>query len=109
MKASNRPMVKMLHADGFFPSGDVERCVAAVRDIRALPKLEGTVHVNMALVVKFIRNYFFNPVSYPDIARQNKARDDEFLFQQGPARGGDLPHKGVPALVDGWEVPVHQV
>ena len=26
----------------------------AVRDIRALPKLEGTVHVNMALIIKFM-------------------------------------------------------
>ena len=29
----------------------------AARDIRALPKLEGTVHVNMALVLKFMANY----------------------------------------------------
>ena len=29
----------------------------AARDIRALPKLEGTVHVNMALVVKFMPNW----------------------------------------------------
>ena len=33
----------------------------AARDIRALPKLEGTVHVNIALIVKFMPNYFFNP------------------------------------------------
>ena len=33
----------------------------AARDIRALPKLEGTVHVNMALIVKFMKNYLFNP------------------------------------------------
>ena len=33
----------------------------AARDIRALPKLEGTVHVNMALIIKFMANYFFNP------------------------------------------------
>ena len=33
----------------------------AARDIRALPKLEGTVHVNMALVIKFMKNYFFQP------------------------------------------------
>ncbi len=28
----------------------------AARDIRALPKLEGTVHVNMALIIKFMGN-----------------------------------------------------
>jgi acyl-CoA dehydrogenase len=32
-------------------------------------------------------NYFFNPAEYPEIARQDQARDDEFLFRQGPARG----------------------
>jgi acyl-CoA dehydrogenase len=31
----------------------------AARNIRALPKLEGTVHVNVALIVKFMANYFF--------------------------------------------------
>ncbi|MBU0515994.1 MAG: acyl-CoA dehydrogenase, partial [Proteobacteria bacterium] len=31
----------------------------ATRDIRALPKLEGTAHVNMALIVKFMANYLF--------------------------------------------------
>jgi len=29
----------------------------AVKDIRALPKLEGTVHVNMALIIKFMPNF----------------------------------------------------
>jgi acyl-CoA dehydrogenase len=59
----------------------------AARDIRALPKLEGTVHVNIALIVKFMANYFFNPAEYPEVPRQDQARDDEFLFRQGPARG----------------------
>ena len=36
----------------------------AARDIRALPKLEGTVHVNMALVLKFMADYLFNPAEY---------------------------------------------
>ena len=31
---------------------------AATRDIRAFPKLEGTVHVNMALIIKFMKNSF---------------------------------------------------
>jgi acyl-CoA dehydrogenase len=30
----------------------------ALRDIGMLPKLEGTEHVNMALIIKFVRNYF---------------------------------------------------
>ena len=51
MKASNRPMVKMLHADGFFPAGDVESCVAAVKDMRFTEKEYGYEldHFNMVL------------------------------------------------------------
>jgi acyl-CoA dehydrogenase len=59
----------------------------ATRDIRTLPKLEGTVHVNMALVVKFMANYFFNPAEYPDIPKRTDPADDEFLFHQGPTKG----------------------
>jgi len=59
----------------------------AARDIRALPKLEGTVHVNMALIVKFMANYFFNPGTFPDIPVRRDAAHDEFLFDQGPTRG----------------------
>jgi len=59
----------------------------AARDIRALPKLEGTVHVNIALIVKFIANYFFNPAEYPVISRRDEAAHDDFLFRQGPAKG----------------------
>jgi acyl-CoA dehydrogenase len=59
----------------------------AARDIRALPKLEGTVHVNIALIVKFMANYFFNHKDYPHVSRQDEARNDDFLFHQGPAKG----------------------
>ncbi|VAW08517.1 Acyl-CoA dehydrogenase, partial [hydrothermal vent metagenome] len=59
----------------------------AARDIRALPKLEGTVHVNIALIVKFMKNYFFDPVDLPEILRRSDAANDGFLFDQGPTRG----------------------
>jgi acyl-CoA dehydrogenase len=59
----------------------------AASDIRALPKLEGTVHVNMALIVKFMANYFFNPGSFPEIPVCDGATHDSFLFDQGPTRG----------------------
>jgi acyl-CoA dehydrogenase len=59
----------------------------AARDIRALPKLEGTVHVNIALIVKFMANYFFNHKDYPHVLRQDAARNDDFLFRQGRAKG----------------------
>jgi len=59
----------------------------AARDIRALPKLEGTVHVNMALVIKFMKNYFFNPGTFPEVPEVKQPRHDAFLFQQGPTKG----------------------
>jgi len=59
----------------------------AARDIRALPKLEGTVHVNMALVIKFMKNYFFNPGTFPEIPEVREPHHDAFLFDQGPTKG----------------------
>jgi len=59
----------------------------AAIDIRALPKLEGTVHVNIALIVKFMPNFFFAPVELPEVPRRDDAANDDFLFRQGPARG----------------------
>jgi acyl-CoA dehydrogenase len=59
-------------------------------DIRALPKLEGTVHVNMALVLKFLPSFLLNPAAQhelPEVPRRREAGDDAFLFHQGPARG----------------------
>jgi acyl-CoA dehydrogenase len=59
----------------------------AARDIRGLPKLEGTVHVNMALVLKFMANYLFNPGQHAPVPQRRDAADDDFLFHQGPAKG----------------------
>lgn len=59
----------------------------AVRDIRGLPKLEGTVHVNMALIIKFMKNYFFHPQEYPQIPRMTQPVNDDFLFAQGSTKG----------------------
>src|SRR3954466_15262575 len=59
----------------------------AARDIRARPKLEGTVHVNMALVLKLMGSYIFNPGDSPPVPTRRDAADDEFLFRQGPAKG----------------------
>lgn len=59
----------------------------AVIDIRALPKLEGTVHVNMALIVKFMANYFFKPEKFEDVPVRLDGANDDFLFNQGPTKG----------------------
>jgi len=52
-----------------------------------LPKLEGTTHVNMALIVKFMKNFLFESTEYPDIGKCIETADDTFLFDQGPTHG----------------------
>ncbi|MGV0990986.1 MAG: acyl-CoA dehydrogenase [Mycobacterium sp.] len=63
----------------------------AASDIRALPKLEGTVHVNIALVLKFMPRYLGAAhgaaQDYPAIPVRQDAADDTYLFHQGPAKG----------------------
>jgi acyl-CoA dehydrogenase len=57
------------------------------RLIGALPRLEGTVHVNVAQILKFMPNYMLNPAEYPEIGTRNDPADDTFFWAQGPARG----------------------
>jgi acyl-CoA dehydrogenase len=57
------------------------------RLIGALPRLEGTVHVNVAQILKFMPNYLFNPAAYPQIGTRDDPADDVFFWAQGPARG----------------------
>jgi acyl-CoA dehydrogenase len=59
----------------------------AATDIRGPSKLEGTVHVNIQLIRKFMKNYFFNPAAYPVVEPDFSTKDDLFLFNQGPTKG----------------------
>ena len=52
-----------------------------------LPRLEGTVHVNVSQILKFMPNYFFNPTEYPEIGTRTDAVDDAFFWEQGPVGG----------------------
>ncbi|MER7174815.1 acyl-CoA dehydrogenase family protein [Streptomyces mesophilus] len=70
---------KGFEKDNYFAQAAVE--------IRGLPKLEGTVHVNLALILKFMRNHLLDPVAYEPVPTRLDAADDTFLFAQGPARG----------------------
>jgi acyl-CoA dehydrogenase len=56
-------------------------------DIMGPSKLEGTVHVNVQLIRKFMRNYFFSPAAYTAVPPGFSDDDDLFLFDQGPTRG----------------------
>lgn len=55
--------------------------------IGALPRLEGTVHVNVAQILKFMPNYMLNPADYPTVGTRDDPADDVFFWSQGPARG----------------------
>jgi acyl-CoA dehydrogenase len=58
------------------------------REIGLLPRLEGTVHINIGLLAKFMPNFLFAPdASLPSIPRRDEAADDTFLFDQGPTGG----------------------
>ena len=59
----------------------------ATADIRGPSKLEGTVHVNVQLIRKFMKNYFFSPAEYKSVAPDFSVKDDMFLFNQGPTKG----------------------
>jgi acyl-CoA dehydrogenase len=79
--------------------------VAAI-DIRALPKLEGTVHVNMALIMKFMPNFFFNPGEFPEIPERVDAVNDDFLFNQGATKGlGGIQFHDYHAAYDSVDLP----
>ncbi len=45
-------------------------------------RLEGTAHVNMGLVIRFMNNYFFNNIEYPEIGLVLEKRDDVNIFDQ---------------------------
>ena len=61
---------------------------AVTREIGLLPRLEGTVHINIGLLGKFMPNFLFAPdASLPLIGRRDDAADDSFLFAQGPTGG----------------------
>lgn len=55
----------------------------AARDIRGLPKLEGTAQVNMVLILKFIDNFLFNPADLPELPKNDSLSNDAFMFTQG--------------------------
>ncbi len=55
--------------------------------IGGLPKLEGTVHVNRALTLKFLPAYLFGSAALEPAPVRRDAGDDAFLFAQGPTRG----------------------
>jgi acyl-CoA dehydrogenase len=78
----------------------------AGRDIRALPKLEGTVHVNIMLIVKFMQNYLFNPKEYEEVGTVDDRKSDDFLWEQGPTKGlGKVQFHDYNIAYDKFDLP----
>jgi hypothetical protein len=79
-----RLLAEVISAKGFERDSYFE---TAKNIIDGLPKLEGTVHVNRALTLKFLPQYLFGGTPLPAPAQRRDAADDAFLFAQGPTRG----------------------
>ena len=81
----------------------------AMMYIAANPKLEGTAHVNMALIVKFLPNYFGIGVShkeYPEVPKIIDDRNDSFLFNQGSAQDlGKITFHDYHIAYDKYDLP----
>ena len=76
----------IVSAKGFETDTFIE---VAKEDIPMLPRLEGTVAVNLRLALKAMPNYLFNPKEYPPVPTRTDPANDDFLFHQGPAHGLD--------------------
>ncbi|WCL48811.1 acyl-CoA dehydrogenase [Leptospira sp. GIMC2001] len=61
---------------------------SATRDIRMLPKLEGTAHVNMVLVIKFMESFLFGNEKVQNVPSSNNPSQQDFLFNQGSTTKG---------------------
>jgi acyl-CoA dehydrogenase len=60
----------------------------------------------MALIIKFMGNYFFNPASFPDISKQDDPVNDDFLFNQGATRGlGKIQFHDIALAYDSVDLP----
>jgi acyl-CoA dehydrogenase len=79
-----RLLAEVISAKGFERDSFFE---SAKNIIDGLPKLEGTVHVNRALTLKFLPGYLFGTASLDAPDQRRDAADDAFLFAQGPTRG----------------------
>jgi len=77
----------------------------AIRDIGMIPRLEGTTHVNIALVIKFIQNYFFNPVDYPEVPIRDDPADDAYTWKQTAGKLGSVRFPDYRRAYEGVDLP----
>ena len=64
------------------------------------------MHVNMALIIKFMANYFFNPKAYAPVPRRDDGSNDDFLFNQGPTKGlGSIQFHDYHEAYNSYDLP----
>jgi len=69
---------------------EVETYMESVtRDIQSSVKLEGTAHVNLSLILKFMHNYLLEPSDYPELGIL-EGRDDSAIFHQKLGKMSDI-------------------
>jgi acyl-CoA dehydrogenase len=87
---------KAFEADGYFEM--------ALRDAPLIPALEGSTHINLALIAQFIRPYFttadVTPKDPPSVSQGNRSRENPYLFV---ARTGGIKGISFPAVRSSYE------
>lgn len=68
-------------------------------------RLEGTAHVNMALVLKFMPRYFFNNVEYSEIGIVSEMKEDDNIFRQTIGGLAKVPFPDYKKAYEGVDIP----
>ncbi len=88
-----RLLAEVISAKGFERDSYFE---SAKNIVDGLPKLEGTVHVNRALTLKFMPGYLFGTEELEAPPARRDAADDELPVRPGPDARAQQDH--VPGL-----------
>jgi len=76
----------------------------ATRDIQSSPRLEGTAHVNMNLILKFIANYLFHHQQYEDVPVIG-ATDDSCIFRQSSGNLASVTFDDYRSVYEACQIP----
>ena len=76
----------------------------ATRDIQSSPRLEGTAHVNLALILKFIDGYFFHHEDYPELPKLGQS-DDSCVFHQSYGKMSDVTFADYRKVLNACQLP----